>query len=107
MDVHGKWTRIEGFDPESGEVVSFPRVPNDPEALEEEFSALEGPIHDAMEIGTNVWAMYWTLQQFVDHLKPGVLSIALPRRPGQRSQVHPCNLCSSGMRSFERTASFW
>jgi len=68
MDVHGKWTRIEGFDPDTGETVSFPRVENHLEALSEVFSTLEGPIHAAMEIGTNAWAMYWTLQQLVDHL---------------------------------------
>ena len=68
MDVHGKWTRIEGFDPDTGETVSFPRVENDLEALSQVFSTLEGPIHAAMEIGTNAWAMYWTLQQLVDHL---------------------------------------
>ena len=68
MDVHGKWTRIEGFDPDTGEVVSFPKVANDPEALGEVFSTMDGPIHAAMEIGTNAWAMYWTLRQMVDEL---------------------------------------
>lgn len=68
MDVHGKWTRIEGFDPRTGETVSFARVPNDAEALREVFSSLDGPIHAAMEIGTNAWAMYWTLTEMVDEL---------------------------------------
>lgn len=68
MDVHSKWTRIEGFDPDTGETVSFPKVSNDPEALKEVFSTLDGPLHAAMEIGTNAWCMYWTLSQFVDEL---------------------------------------
>ena len=68
MDVHGKWTRIEGFDPATGETVSFPKVDNDVAVLREVLSSLDGPVHAAMEIGTNAWAMYWTLHEIVDEL---------------------------------------
>jgi len=68
MDVHSKWTRIEGIDPATGETISFPKVQNNPESLRGVLGALEGPIHGAMEIGTNAWAMYWTLLPFFEEL---------------------------------------
>jgi len=68
MDGHSKWTRIEGFDPDTGEIISCAKVANEREALAAVFAQWEGPIHAVMEIGTNAWAMYWTLLEFVDEL---------------------------------------
>jgi transposase len=68
MDVHSKWSCIRGFNPETGETINHPRVPNNLEALREVFDSLDGPFYGAMEIGTNAWAMYWTLLEFFEKL---------------------------------------
>jgi transposase len=83
LDVHSKWTRIEGFDPDTGEVISFPKVANEWEALQAVFTNLEGPLHAAMEIGTNAWAMYWLLREMVDELTV-VDALATWGREGRR-----------------------
>jgi transposase len=58
MDVHGKWTTLVGFDPETGEVVERKRVSNEPEEMAGVLGALPGPLYGVMEAGTNSWAMY-------------------------------------------------
>jgi transposase len=62
LDVHGKWTTVKGFDPQTGEMVELERVANEPESLGAAFAALEGPLHAVMEAGTNAWAMYRALR---------------------------------------------
>jgi transposase len=83
LDVHSKWTRIEGFDPATGEVISFAKVPNNRAALKAAFAGLEGPLHAAMEIGTNAWAMYWLVSECVDELMV-VDSLATWGKEGRR-----------------------
>jgi len=58
LDVHGKWTTVKGFNPQTGEGVELVRVPNDPGAMPAALAGLGGPLHGAMEAGTNSWAMY-------------------------------------------------
>ncbi len=60
--------RVAGFDPDSGELISYAKVQNDSEALREVFGKLDEPLYGAMEIGTNAWAMYWTLLEFFEQL---------------------------------------
>lgn len=83
MDVHSKWTHIEGFNPHTGESISWPKVENDPAVLRAVFAKLEGPLYAAMEIGTNAWAMYWTLIELVDELMV-VDTLATWGREGRR-----------------------
>jgi transposase len=59
---------IKGFDKETGEVIVHDRVPNNPDALNKLFSCLEGPLHGAMESGTNSWAVYRHLEPFFEQL---------------------------------------
>jgi len=99
MDVHSKWTRIEGFSPETGETVSYPKVPNEREAFEEVLGSLDGPLYGAMEIGTNAWAMYWTLLEFFEDLKV-VDTLDTWGREGRREQRPTSATRSSWRRSF-------
>lgn len=62
LDVHGKWTTMVGFDPETGEVVRLERVSNEAEAMAAALSGLVGPLHGVMEAGTNSWSMYRSLR---------------------------------------------
>ena len=39
LDVHSKWMTMMGFDPETGEIISRERVPNEFEALQATFGA--------------------------------------------------------------------
>ena len=68
LDVHSKWMTVMGFDPETGEIISEERVPNELEALQATFEGLKGPIYGVMESGTNAWAMYRVLLPFFDRL---------------------------------------
>jgi len=68
IDGHSKWNRTEGFNPNTGETISMPKVSNNPDILKEEFSKLDGPLYGAMEAGTNAWAIYWTLLPFFEEL---------------------------------------
>ena len=68
LDVHSKWTTIKGFDPETGEVVEHRQVSNEPEAMEAVLRNLPGPLHGALESGTNSWAMYRQLRPFFERL---------------------------------------
>jgi transposase len=68
MDVHSKWMTVKGFDRDTGEVIMHDRVPNDRESLERLFSSFEGPIHGAMESGTNSWSVYRYLEPFFERL---------------------------------------
>jgi len=58
LDCHGKWTTVEGFNPETGQVISLERVSNDFGAMAKALEGLEGPLYGVMESGTNAWAMY-------------------------------------------------
>ena len=51
IDGHSKWNRTEGFNPNTGETISMPKVSNNPDILKEEFSKLDGPLYGAMEAG--------------------------------------------------------
>jgi hypothetical protein len=68
VDVHSKWMTVKGFDRDTGEVIMHDRVPNDRESLERLFSSFEGPIHGAMESGTNSWSVYRYLEPFFERL---------------------------------------
>jgi len=68
LDVHSKWMTVTGFDPDTGEVIMHDRVPNDRESLEPLFGSLNGPIHGAMESGTNSWAVYRLLEPYFERL---------------------------------------
>jgi len=68
LDVHGKWTTMVGFDPETGEVVERKRVGNEAETMAGVLGSLGGPLHGVMEVGTNSWAMYRQLQPFFAQL---------------------------------------
>ena len=58
MDVHGKWSTVRGFNPETGETVEIDKLANTREAMYEALGALEGPLHGVMEAGTNAFAMH-------------------------------------------------
>lgn len=68
LDVHSKWMRVEGFNPLTGETISIPKVANDRESIVAAFKNLDEPLHGAMEIGTNAWAVYWMLLEFFEDL---------------------------------------
>ncbi len=68
LDVHGKWTMIVGFDPDTGEVVEHKRVGNDPQEMGALLGSLPGPLHGAMEVGTNAWSMYRVLRPYFEEL---------------------------------------
>lgn len=68
LDVHSKWMTVMGFNPETGDIVHHDRVPNDSESLQAIFSTLSGPLHGAMESGTNSWAVYRHLVPFFEQL---------------------------------------
>jgi len=68
LDVHSKWMTVRGFDPETGESISFDKVANDAESLQAVFAALPGPLRGAMESGTNSWAVYRHLEEYFDEL---------------------------------------
>ena len=68
LDVHGKWTTIKGFDAETGEMVEHRQVSNEPEAMAAVLGRLPGPLHGALEAGTNSWAMYRQLRPFFEQL---------------------------------------
>ena len=68
LDVHSKWTTIKGFDPETGEIVEYRQVSNEPEEMEAVLGSLPGPLHGVMESGTNAWAMYRVLEPLFAHL---------------------------------------
>lgn len=66
LDVHGKWTTVAGFDPETGQAVRIDKAPNDRESAEETLGSLKGPLHGVMESGTNSWAMYRELVPYFE-----------------------------------------
>lgn len=68
LDVHGKWSTVCGFNPQTGEVVEIDRVPNTREALQEALGALPGPLHGVMEAGTNAFAMHRLLSPWFEQL---------------------------------------
>jgi transposase len=68
LDVHGKWTTMVGFDPQTGEVVRLERVPNEGEALATALGGLAGPLHGVMEAGTNSWSVYRSLRPLFEAL---------------------------------------
>jgi transposase len=68
MDVHGKWTTMVGFDPETGELVERKRVPNEPEEMTAVLEGLPGPLHGVMEAGTNSWAIYRQVERCFEEL---------------------------------------
>lgn len=68
MDVHGKWTTVRGFDPETGETIGIDRMGNDRESLSANLGCLSGPLHGVMETGTNSWAMYRELLPYFETL---------------------------------------
>ena len=68
LDVHSKWMTVKGFDPERGSEVELIRLPNDRESLDKAFGELDGPLHGAMESGTNAWAVYRILEPYFERL---------------------------------------
>jgi transposase len=68
LDVHGKWTTIVGFDPQSGQTVRLDRVSNEPEAMQAALGALPGPVCGVLEAGTNSWAVYRQLEPLFERL---------------------------------------
>lgn len=70
LDVHSKWMTIKGFDPQTGEVALFDRVPNDPGSLKKVFGQLQGngPLSGAMESGTNAWSIYRDIERYFEEL---------------------------------------
>jgi transposase len=68
LDVHSKWMTIKGFNPETGETVYEDKVPNDPVSLKQTFTKMDGPLHAAMESGTNAWAVYRTIEPYFEDL---------------------------------------
>jgi len=68
LDVHSKWTTMVGFDPQTGEVLRLERVSNEQQSLQAALGNLTGPLHGAMEAGTNSWAMYRTLRPLFERL---------------------------------------
>lgn len=68
VDVHGKWMTVKGFNPGTGETVEINRLPNDAESLGKAFGSLQGPLHGAMESGTNSWAVYRILEPYFERL---------------------------------------
>lgn len=68
LDVHSKWMVVRGFDPETGEIVELKRVANDEGSLHDTFRGLAGPLHGAMESGTNSWAVYRILEAYFEEL---------------------------------------
>ena len=81
LDVHSKWTTIKGFNPETGEVVEYRQVSNQPEAMAAVLRDLPGPLHGVMESGTNAWAMYRVLEPLFSRLV-----IANPTHLGDRKR---------------------
>lgn len=68
LDVHSKWMTIKGFDPETGEEVTIDRLPNDKDSIDRAFADLQGPLHGAMESGTNAWSVYRILETHFEQL---------------------------------------
>jgi len=68
LDVHGKWSTVEGFNPETGAVIEIDRLPNTRQAMYDALGALEGPLHGAMEAGTNAFSMKWMLDPLFERL---------------------------------------
>jgi len=68
LDVHGKWTTVAGFDPRTGETLQVDKMSNNRDSLREVLGALKGPLHGAMESGTNSWAMYRELLPYFETL---------------------------------------
>lgn len=68
LDVHGKWSNAGGFNPQTGEIVEFDRVSNEPGEMARVLSELEGPLYGVMEAGTNAWAMYREFMPLFDKL---------------------------------------
>jgi transposase len=68
LDVHSKWMTVRGFDPETGEAVEIKRQSNDIESIGQTFGGFEGPLHGAMESGTNSWAVYRILEPYFERL---------------------------------------
>jgi hypothetical protein len=68
IDVHGKWSTVRGFNPETGELVEIDKLANTREAMYEGLGALQGPLHGAMEAGTNTFPMHWMLSPRFERL---------------------------------------
>ena len=68
LDVHSKWMTIKGFDPETGELIEIKRQSNDEQLLRETSDSFAGPLHGAMESGTNSWAVYRILEPYFERL---------------------------------------
>jgi transposase len=68
LDVHSKWMTVKGLNPETGELIYEKRVSNDETSLREFFGGLAGPVHGAMETGTNSWAVYRILEPYFERL---------------------------------------
>jgi len=68
MDVHGKWSTVRGFNPETGEMVEIDKLANTREAMYAALGGLEGPLHGVMEAGTNAFAMHWMLGPLFERL---------------------------------------
>jgi transposase len=87
LDVHCKWVTVVGFDPASGELLKRDRVANNPDALVELFSGLEGPLHGIMESGINSWAIYRQIRPFFDELVVAEPSKLWDRRRDRRAKT--------------------
>lgn len=68
LDVHSKWTTINGFDSVSGQTVFWERINNDRDSFEAVLGSLEGPLCGAMETGTSCWSIYRMLAPFFEKL---------------------------------------
>ena len=87
LDVHCKWVTVVGFDPAKGELVEHDRVANDPDALTELFSGLEGPLHGIMESGINSWAIYRQMRPLFEELVVADPSKLWDRRRDRRAKT--------------------
>jgi transposase len=57
-----------GLDPQTGEVMEQKRVSNEAEEMGAVLGSLGGPLHGAMEVGTNSWAMYRVMRPYFEEL---------------------------------------
>lgn len=68
IDVHSKWFTLAGFEKDTGEVFTVPKVLNDATVIAEVFATLPPHRCGAMESGTNALPMYRILRPFFDNL---------------------------------------
>ena len=87
LDCHGKWTDVEGFNPETGEIISLKRVSNESGAMAGALEGVEGPLYGVMESGTNAWAMYREFLPIFDRLTVVDPSSVWDRRSDRRAKT--------------------